>query len=461
MRLSTRSLLALFAVGAACGLIGDHAHVESGATRYLDVGGVPMIWGSPLFFMISVGLATAALAEIGLRLGGPRGGSAWDGLAAAASVLAIYLVTAVLADESTSTVTALIACLAALVLVRFGENRRGAIVCGALAAIVGPLVEIVEQRAGIFDVHRQRRRPLGRCALAGTALLRLRSRRRSARRAAGGGAGGRGLSENPRVSKPEHSRPPSFLRATMKEQVRLFSIRPPAPPSLLFRVGRWWTATVAPRVCAAVRGRRADRLRSAAAARRHGSCDRRDRARPGRAPRPLRGRATLASPTAASPGSRRRSRTSRARGRAEGAPRASRLPAADVRHPRRQPHPRDQVRRGRRDAAAARRLPPRRRRPDRRPAAPRGDPGARRRLAGRVALRAGHPAAQPPRLNRLGRLQHRLPAEPAGDVPRPHRRRQAGDRLGPRERGRPRHRPRDDLHHRRLGRRTPDCARWR
>jgi len=151
MRLSTRSLLALFAVGAACGLIGDHAHVESGATRYLDVGGVPMIWGSPLFFMISVGLATAALAEIGLRLGGPRGGSAWDGLAAAASVLAIYLVTAVLADESTSTVTALIACLAALVLVRFGEARRGAIVCGALAAIVGPLVEIVEQRAGIFE----------------------------------------------------------------------------------------------------------------------------------------------------------------------------------------------------------------------------------------------------------------------------------------------------------------------
>ena len=42
----------------------------------------------------------------------------------------------------------------------------------------------------------------------------------------------------------EHSRPPGFIRATLKEQARLLSIRPPAPPALLFRVGRWFTATV-------------------------------------------------------------------------------------------------------------------------------------------------------------------------------------------------------------------------
>lgn len=151
MRLSTRSLLLLFAIGAGAGLIGDHAHVESGATRYLDVGGVPLIWGSPLFFPLSVGLATAALGELGVRLGASRPGTRWDGLAAIASVLAIYLLTAVLADESTSTATALVACLAALVLVRFGDGRRAAIVCGTLAAIVGPVVEIVEHEAGIFE----------------------------------------------------------------------------------------------------------------------------------------------------------------------------------------------------------------------------------------------------------------------------------------------------------------------
>jgi acetyl esterase/lipase len=46
------------------------------------------------------------------------------------------------------------------------------------------------------------------------------------------------------VSDPSQSRPPGFIRSTLKEQARLAQIRPPAPPGLLFRVGRWWTATV-------------------------------------------------------------------------------------------------------------------------------------------------------------------------------------------------------------------------
>src|SRR3954447_11305283 len=46
------------------------------------------------------------------------------------------------------------------------------------------------------------------------------------------------------MAEAEHSRPPGFLRATMREQARLVTIRPMAPPSLLWRVGRWWTRTV-------------------------------------------------------------------------------------------------------------------------------------------------------------------------------------------------------------------------
>ena len=42
----------------------------------------------------------------------------------------------------------------------------------------------------------------------------------------------------------EQSRPPGFIRATLREQARLARIRPIAPPALLFRVGRWWTRTV-------------------------------------------------------------------------------------------------------------------------------------------------------------------------------------------------------------------------
>jgi hypothetical protein len=150
MRLSGASLLLLFAIGAACGLIGDHAAVDSGATRYLDVGGVPKIWDVPLFFLLAIGLATAALGELRVRLGACRSGDPWEGLAAVASVLGIYLLTSLLAGESTGAATAFIACLAGLVLVRFGDGSH-AIICGAIAAAVGPLVEIAEQRAGIFE----------------------------------------------------------------------------------------------------------------------------------------------------------------------------------------------------------------------------------------------------------------------------------------------------------------------
>ena len=46
------------------------------------------------------------------------------------------------------------------------------------------------------------------------------------------------------MSEPDHKRPPGFLRATLREQLRLARIRPPAPPELLFRTGRWWARTV-------------------------------------------------------------------------------------------------------------------------------------------------------------------------------------------------------------------------
>jgi hypothetical protein len=151
MRLSPTSLLTLFALGALCGLIGDHAAVASHATRYLDTGGVSHVWSVPLFFPPMVGIATAALAELRLHLAPARPG--WDAreaLAGVAGVLVLYLLTSILADESTSSATALIAALAALVLARFGGGWA-AIVCGVAAAVVGPAIEILMSEAGIFE----------------------------------------------------------------------------------------------------------------------------------------------------------------------------------------------------------------------------------------------------------------------------------------------------------------------
>lgn len=47
------------------------------------------------------------------------------------------------------------------------------------------------------------------------------------------------------MSEPEHKRRPSYLRAALAEQRRLLAVRPRAPLSLLWRVGRWFAATVA------------------------------------------------------------------------------------------------------------------------------------------------------------------------------------------------------------------------
>ncbi len=89
----------------------------------------------------------------------------------------------------------------------------------------------------------------------------------------------------------------------------------------------------------------------------------------------------------------------------------------------------------------------------------RRDPGARRRLDPRIALRAGHSPPQPHDRERVDRLQRRLLAEPARDPARSRDRRQARDRLGARARRRALRRPGPDRDHGRLRRRA-SRPRW-
>lgn len=141
MRLRGRDALVLFVVGAGGGLIGDACHVVAGVTTYLDES-LPFIWKSQLWFPIAVGLATVSVGEVRLRLGPTRqGGDMMEGLAAIASVVGIYALTAAMADEEPLTTTVLIWCLALLVLARFGDGRP-ALICATLAAILGPLAEV-------------------------------------------------------------------------------------------------------------------------------------------------------------------------------------------------------------------------------------------------------------------------------------------------------------------------------
>lgn len=142
MRLTAKQLAILFCVGAAGGLIGDAGHVEAGTTTYLD-DATPFVWESALWFPILVGLATASLGELRLRLGPPRPG--FDprlGIAAIAAVIALYALTALVYDEPEGPATTLIAMLAILIAAWLGGGGP-ALACGLVAAVVGPVAEIV------------------------------------------------------------------------------------------------------------------------------------------------------------------------------------------------------------------------------------------------------------------------------------------------------------------------------
>ncbi len=148
LRLSAGELAALFLIGALGGLIGDAGHVQSGTTVYLD-DATPFIWKSALWFPLLVGLATASIGELRLWLGPPRSG--FDNriaIAAIASVLAIYAITALVHDQAEEPGTGLIVMLAILVACWLGGGTP-AIICGAAAAIVGPLAEIVIVELGL------------------------------------------------------------------------------------------------------------------------------------------------------------------------------------------------------------------------------------------------------------------------------------------------------------------------
>jgi hypothetical protein len=140
----------LFVLGGASGLIGDHAHVVTGTTEYLTPAeDVPFIWSSPLWFPGFVGAATVSLAELRLHLPRPRTDvTPRQALAGVAAVIGTYVVTALVHGAPWVPATALICTLAVITWCALGDAP--AVMCGALAAIVGPVAEIVLVDDGVF-----------------------------------------------------------------------------------------------------------------------------------------------------------------------------------------------------------------------------------------------------------------------------------------------------------------------
>lgn len=153
-RLGGPGMAALFAIGAAGGLVGDMCHVRSGTTVYLE-DPLPYVWESQLWFPLMVGGGTAALGWIAVRLGargagGERADPLREATAMIASVLALYALTALVRGEPAAVGIVISYAVAALICARFACDRAD-LVCAGLAVVFGIGTEIVLSAAGVFE----------------------------------------------------------------------------------------------------------------------------------------------------------------------------------------------------------------------------------------------------------------------------------------------------------------------
>lgn len=147
-------LAALFAIGAAGGLIGDMCHVQSGTTVYLE-DPLPYIWESQLWFPLMVGSGTAALGWIAVRLGASatdaeRRDPLREAATMIAAVIALYALTAIVRGEPAAVGIVLCYSVAALICARFARGRID-LLCAILAALFGVGTEIILSAAGVFE----------------------------------------------------------------------------------------------------------------------------------------------------------------------------------------------------------------------------------------------------------------------------------------------------------------------
>lgn len=148
MKLRIPEAVVLFVLGGVAALIGDHSHVATETTVYYT-DAVPFVWSSPFWFPFLVGSATVSLAELRLHLPAPRAKvTARQALAGIATVVGMYVTTALVHGAPVVPATALICVAAIITWCVLGDGPGAA--CGAVIAIVGPAVEIGLVELGVF-----------------------------------------------------------------------------------------------------------------------------------------------------------------------------------------------------------------------------------------------------------------------------------------------------------------------
>jgi hypothetical protein len=135
--------LKVAALGFAVGLAGDACHVASGTTVY-DWTALPVVWESRAWFPVLLASAVTTGAWLGAQAGLPaaRLRTRIDVLTGAAAVLALYALTAALRHQPT-TVSVILTGSIAVAIWAWWDPSPGALVAALVAAVAGPLAEIV------------------------------------------------------------------------------------------------------------------------------------------------------------------------------------------------------------------------------------------------------------------------------------------------------------------------------
>lgn len=148
VKLRLPEVVFLFVLGGVAALIGDHSHVTSATTVYYT-DAVPFVGSSPFWFPLLVGAATVSLAELRLHLPQIRTTvTVRQGIAGVAAVVGMYVTTALLHGAPVTPATTLICVAAVLTWCVLGDGP--AAICGAIAAIVGPVAEVGLMEMGVF-----------------------------------------------------------------------------------------------------------------------------------------------------------------------------------------------------------------------------------------------------------------------------------------------------------------------
>jgi hypothetical protein len=134
---------AIAVLGFVVGLAGDACHVASGTTRYAWTA-LPLIWESRAWFPFLIAAAVTSGAWLAHRAGLPavRSRTRADVVIGAAAVLALYALTAALRHQP-GTVSVVLTGSIALALWAWWDASPGAFAVATIAAILGPLTEIV------------------------------------------------------------------------------------------------------------------------------------------------------------------------------------------------------------------------------------------------------------------------------------------------------------------------------